>query len=148
MGAFAQIADVENRYIEGELPADITGVGGWIDLRIGDVEDQLMGLVPSLNGMVLAALDPVRGGRVVALVCDKVLDLYRNPRRAKNLAQAMGDINATTSASNSFNAMIDFTDEELNRIRLRTPRARFGTARTVPWKINTREALSEPWWFG
>lgn len=143
MGTFAQITDVEARYVEGELPTNLTGTGGWVDLRIGDVEDQLIGLVPSLYGATADQLDPIRLGRVKALVCDKVLDLYRNPYRSKQLAQAMGDINTSRSASNSFDAMIDFTEEELNRIRLRTPRARFGTATMPPWKINTREA--RPW---
>jgi hypothetical protein len=145
MGVFAQITDVASRYIEGDgvLPSDITGSGGWVDLRINDVESELMGLVPSLDGTVLADLTSSRAGRVVSLVCDKVLDLYRNPMRARNLAQAMGGITSTTVASNGFGAMIDFTEEELNRVRLRTPRPRYGSAKMTPWKISTREAY--PW---
>lgn len=143
MGIFAQISDVESRYIEGALPDDVTAAGGFIDLRIGDVEDQLIGLVPSLDGATPDELDPRRLGRVVGLICDKVLDLYRNPGRAKSFGQAMGDLNMTKTSSNGFNAMIDFTDEELNRVRLRTPRARFGTATVPPFKINTQEA--RPW---
>lgn len=148
MGVFVEINDVAKRYVEGggELPDDVTSDGGWVDLRITDVENELMGLVPSLDGATPDQLTASRRGRVVSLICDKVLDLYRNPSRAKNLAQAMGDINATTTMSNGFGAMIDFTDEELNRVRLRTPRPRFGSARTRPWKINTRSANPEPWY--
>jgi hypothetical protein len=147
MGAFAQIADVTLRYVEGTMPADLTAAGGWVDERINDVENELIGLVPSLQGASAASLeaaDPARAGRVLALVAGKVVDLYRNPQRAKQLGQAMADINSTASLSNAFDAMIDFTEEELNRVRLRTPRPRFGTARVTPFKINTREAYAWP----
>lgn len=145
MGVFAQISDVQTRDIEDLLTAaDVSvAVGGWVDIRIIDVEDQLVGLVPSLDGVTPDDLDPRRLGRVVALICDKVLDLAANPRRFKQLGQAMADINTTSSMSNSFNATIDFTDEELNRVRLRTQRSRFGTAKVPPFKINTAEA--RPW---
>lgn len=143
MGAFAQISDVQTRDIEDLLSDTAVEVGGWVDTRITDVENELVGLVPSLYGMTASQLDPVRAGRVKTLVCDKVLDLYANPRRFKQLGQAMADINTTSSMSNSFDAMIDFTDEELNRIRVRTQRARFGTAIVPPFKINTAEA--RPW---
>lgn len=145
MGIFAQISDVQTRDIEGLLVATDVSVttGGWVDIRITDVENELIGLVPSLDGVTADQLDPIRAGRVKALVCDKVLDLCANPRRFKQLGQAMADINTTSTMSNSFDAMIDFTDEELNRVRVRTQRARFGTAKVTPFKINTAEA--RPW---
>jgi hypothetical protein len=143
MGVFAQISDVANRYVEGTLPSNLTVEDGWVDLRIKDVENELMGLVPSLDGANPDQLEPSRLGRVVALVSDKVLDLYRNPQRAKQLTQAMGDMNIGSTLSNGFDAMIDFTDEELNRVRIRTQRARFGTAILTPWKVSTKEA--RPW---
>lgn len=143
MGVFAQISDVTDRYVEGTMPSNLTVDGGWVDTRIDDVENELVGLVPSLDGVAANQLDPARAGRVKSLVCDKVLDLYRNPGRFKQLAQGMDNINSTSSMSNSFNAMIDFTDEELNRVRVRTQRSRFGTAKVTPFKINTVEA--RPW---
>lgn len=148
MGVFAQIVDVQNRDVEGLLTSTATESGGWVDTRITDVENELMGLVPSLDGTTLqqvqdGAIEASRLGRIVSLVCDKVLDLYANPRRLKQLGQAMADINTTSTMSNSFDAAIDFTEEELNRIRVRTQRARFGTAKVPPFKINTAEA--RPW---
>jgi hypothetical protein len=153
VGVFAQISDVQARDVEDLLSDDtLTADNGWVDTRIDDVENELIGLVPSLQGATaasLAAVDQARAGRVKALVCDKVLDLYRNPGRLKQIGQAMADINTTSTMSNSFDAMIDFTDEELNRVRVRTQRARFGTAKVPPSfgrETNTIEA--RPWPFG
>ena len=112
--------------------------------RITDVEFQLMGLVPSLDGATPSQLTTSRLGRVVGLVCDKVLDLYRNPQRYTQRAQAMGDINESTSFGRNFTPTIAFTDDELEPVRLRTQRPRFGSAKITPWKISTKSARVFP----
>jgi hypothetical protein len=78
MGKFVEEADVTDRY-EGDFPS---GRLTWLETRIDDVEADLILMVPSL-GVPVDQIDPTRLQRVKALVADKILELYRNPERAR-----------------------------------------------------------------
>jgi len=81
-GKFATQADVTGRF-EGTFPSNRLA---WVGLRLGDVESELMFQVPSLRKSLdeitadsVAAGDVDRPNRVKTVVCEKVLDLFRNP---------------------------------------------------------------------
>ena len=96
-----------------------------IKWRILDVENELMGEVPSLRTIDLNSTDPavkVRIGRVRTLVIDKVLELHHNPDGATSTSQAMEGISTTRSYRAGTGPGISFTEEELNRVRLPKPR--------------------------
>lgn len=134
---FATEDDVYDRF-EGTIPDDRSD---WVITRIIDVENVLMGLVPSLRKPIAdvqsdsqAAGDPGRVLRVVALVCDKVLDLYRNPDpRLSQMAQTMeqDSISRSYLRSNGGTA-ISFTAAELDAVSLRRKRKRIGTVFVSP----------------
>lgn len=133
---YAHPDDVNVRYVEGTIPASArsTSPVGKIQTRIIDVEDALIGLVPSLD--VDPATLPERRRRAVqALVCDKVLELYRNPSRSSSRSQSMDGFTESTvfSRESEKKATIAFTAEELNRVRASTRRRNLGMARVAPW---------------
>lgn len=141
MGKFAEIEDVSGRY-EGELPEGLTESGGWVDLRIGDVESALMGQVPSLrkaidqiNADSAAVGDPDRPNRIKVLVCEKVLDIYRNPGGASD---SITTPDITISKSFGFQdrtrGKIAFSPAELDSVKLRRRRSNFGTVPVKPWR--------------
>ncbi|MEW5810269.1 MAG: hypothetical protein AB1925_12530 [Actinomycetota bacterium] len=137
-GRFVTIDAVQARY-EGTIPSDRAARVKW---RILDVENELIGLVPSLLTLDTDA-DPetpegIRVGRVRTLVIDKVLDLYRNPDRKTSKSSGMDGFTTTYGYSQNRDAGpgITFTEEELNRVRLpKKRRPRLGTLTAAPWQV-------------
>lgn len=126
---FATRTDVADRF-EGTIP---DGRSAWVDTKIADVEEILLALVPSL------ADEPVgspRWRRATILVCDKVLELYRNPDGTTQRSQVMGPFTDTKSYSSATNAgRITFTADELRPVRAPRRRRNLGVARTLPWGV-------------
>jgi hypothetical protein len=130
MGRFADLDDVTSRF-EGIIPSDRED---WVETRITDVEAVLTGLVPSLEEDD-SVIGSARLARVKTLVCDKVLDLYRNPGRVNQQSQTSGPY----SESITFLAQrgvggISFTADELRTVRLRNRRTNLGTTKLGPWR--------------
>lgn len=148
MAKFADVVDVTSRY-EGAIP---DGRLAWVEVRIGDVENVLMGLVPSLRKPLddirhdsAAAGDPGRLERVVTLVCDKVLDLYRNPDGASTKSESMEAISVSrTYSRESTRGAISFTPAELDSVKLRKRRSRIGTIGIEPWVVDST-SRRYPW---
>lgn len=132
MGKFVVEADVTVRYAEGAFPAVSMA---WLTQRITDVEADLILMVPSLAAPV-DQIDPTRLQRVQALVADKVLDLYRNPERARTRTSTSGPYNesVTTGDTGRVSPMGYFTDDEVRNVRLRTKRANLGMAHVKPFR--------------
>lgn len=132
MGKFADGTDVTNRY-EGEIPSERLA---WVNTRVDDVEAVLMGLVPSLT-VPLDQIDEGRAARVKALVCDKVLDLYRNPGRVNSQSTTSGPYSETTTFLSGLARAgvggISFSDDELRMVRLRGKRSNLGVAHIKPF---------------
>lgn len=135
---FATEDDVTERF-EGEFPSDRSD---WVTLRIIDVENALMGLVPSLRkplDEITAASeaigDPGRLNRVRALVADKVLDMFRNPDGARQTSQTMGELSESRSYGSGRGATITFSDAELALVKLRKKRSRVGTLHVAPFRV-------------
>jgi hypothetical protein len=126
MGKFAELDDVKNRY-EGEFPSDREA---WVELRIADVEADLILMVPSVEASE-DEIGPTRMARAKALVADKVLELYRNPERARTRTQAAGPYNESVTSydTGKTSAKGYFTDEEVSTLRLRSRRSNLGVAR-------------------
>lgn len=135
-GKFATQNDVTSRF-EGTFPSNRLG---WVDLRISDVEGELMYQVPSLRKTSdeitadsIAAGDPGRLDRVTALVANKVLEIYRNPEGVTQLARTMPDITTSRSyAADPNRGKVAFTIAELDSVRLHTRRQRFGSITVEP----------------
>ena len=123
--------------LEGKTPS--AGRVTTIKWRILDVENELMGEVPSLRDIDLESDDPAvqnRIGRVRTLVIDKVLELYRNPDGAATKSQAMDGISQTRTYRGGSGPGITFTEDELNRVRLPKPRRpKLGTYGARPWMV-------------
>ncbi len=142
---FVEVDDVTGRY-EGDFPAERES---WLELRIADVENELMGQVPSLRKTLddittdsTAAGDPGRMDRIKTLICDKVLELFRNPDGAITIADGMDGITRSRSYSGRSYAGagngvgIAFTEAELNRVRLpKVGRPKLGTFAVSPWGL-------------
>lgn len=132
MGKFAVGADVTDRY-EGEFPSDRLA---WVDTRILDVEAVLLALVPSLD-VPLEDIDDGRKARAKALVCDKVLDLFRNPGRVNQQSTASGPYSESTTFLSGLAQRgvggISFTEDELRLLRLRSKRSNLGVIRVQPF---------------
>ncbi|WP_044109835.1 hypothetical protein [Mycobacterium canetti] len=135
-GKFASLADVTSRF-EGTIPVNRLA---WIDTTIGDVESELMYQVPSLrkpideiNTESAAAGDPGRLERVKGVVARKVLDLYRHPDGANQLSRTTPDITVSrTWAPDATRGRVEFSQAELDKVRLPKTRQRFGTIRVTP----------------
>ncbi|KMV23340.1 hypothetical protein [Mycobacterium heckeshornense] len=138
-GKFVTPDDVTGRF-EGDFPADRMQ---WLSLRIADVESELMGWVPSLRKSVdqinadsAAAGDPDRLSRVKRLICDKVLDLFRNPDGASTSAITTPDITISRAYSPATaRGQVVFTEAELDTVRLRKQRVKFGSFTVQPGRI-------------
>lgn len=130
MGKFAEVEDVTARY-EGDFPPERED---WVDLRIDDVEADLILMVPSLSEDV-DQIDPTRLARATALVADKVLELYRNPERARTRTEGAGPYNETMTTYDSGRTPAKgyFTDAEVATLRLRSRRANLGVAHVKPF---------------
>lgn len=136
MARFAARADVVSRY-EGEIPDNRLA---WVDTRIEDVEAVLLGAVPSLAGL-WEDIDDGRKARVKTLICEKVLDLYRNPARVNQQSTASGPYSESTTFLSGLAGQkggISFTEDELKLVRLRTRRSNLGVARVKPWDPHGR----------
>ncbi|MCV7434818.1 hypothetical protein [Mycolicibacterium bacteremicum] len=140
-GKFVTVDEAEARY-EGDFPS---GRRQWLMWRLFDVENALMGLVPSLRKPLddiiadsIAAGDPGRVDRVKSLVIDKALQMYRNPFGGA-LAQQMqmvDDVQESRTFRGSTSAAIAFDEGELNQVRLRTRRrSKLGSIPIDPWRI-------------
>jgi hypothetical protein len=130
MGKFADTLDVTSRY-EGDFPTEREA---WVSTRIDDVEADLILMVPSL-GLSVDQIDPTRLARAKALVADKVLELYRNPSRARTTTEASGPYSESTTYDNGSRSGPRgyFTEDEVRNLRLRTKRSNLGVARVQPW---------------
>lgn len=126
MGIFADQSDVTGRY-EGDFPDDRLP---WVDLRISDVEADLILMVPSL-GIPADQIEPNRVAKAKSLVANKVLDLFRNPERYQqhNEGPYGGNYGSVKLVSEFFTAA------ELQSVRLRTKRSNLGVARVAPWNV-------------
>lgn len=132
---FTTVEDVKSRYVEGTFPTDRDT---WVQLRIVDVESMLIGLVPSLGTTPVNDIAPDRRLRVVALVADKVLELYRNPRGAASADQSMLGLSASEHyRATTTSQAIWFSQQELDSVRptgIRR-RPRIGTWMAAPWDV-------------
>jgi hypothetical protein len=111
----------------------------WLKWRIVDVENELLGEVPSLRTIDLDSTDEavkIRIGRVRSLIIEKLLDLYRNPDGASTKSQAMDGFSESRSyqqGSSEGRGRIAFTEDELNRVRLpKRRRPKIGTYGVSP----------------
>ncbi len=139
-GKFASEEDVTSRF-EGTIPANRLP---WVTVRIGDAESELMGKIPSLRKPIeviaaesIAAGDEDRLNRVKLLVCEKVLDLYRNPERASQRSTTTPDITTSRSwySTDPTRGRVQFTDAELDSVRIRKrKKQRFGTIGVAPFQ--------------
>jgi hypothetical protein len=136
-GKFATRTDVTGRF-EGTIPSNRLD---WVDLRIGDVESELMYQVPSLRKALVDieadnALynDTDRLSRVRNMVAVKVLDLFRNPAGPQTQkSTTTPDITMTDSYSpDPTRGKVQFTQSELSKVRIRTPKKRFGSIQIDP----------------
>jgi hypothetical protein len=127
---FATYQDVADRY-EGTIP---DSRDNWVNLRIEDVESFLVGLVPSLAG---PDVSPDRLRRAKVLVCDKVLEIYRNPDGSTQRSQVMGPMTDTRSWSKEVaTGRITFTEEDLRQVREPVKkRRRIGSMQVSPWGV-------------
>ena len=117
---FATQDDVTSRF-EGTIAPDRLA---WVDVRLEDVENALMGAVPELRrpeseiqARAVARGDESYLDRVKALVCDKVLQLYRNPEGITQKSLTVDDVQETWSLARSSQATISFTADELSSVR-------------------------------
>jgi hypothetical protein len=131
MGKFVDESDVTDRY-EGKFPDDRLT---WLSTRIDDVEADLILMVPSL-GVPVGEVDPTRLQRVKALVADKVLELYRNPERARTRTSTSGPYSdsVTTADTGRVSPKGYFTDDEVRNVRLRAKRSNLGMAAVKPFR--------------
>lgn len=139
-GKFATQDDVTSRF-EGAIPDNRLA---WVNLRISDVEGELMFQVPSLRKSIEqitadseAAGDPGRLQRVTKLVADKVLDLYRHPDPSETqLSRTMPDITTSRSwSADPTRGRVQFSPAELDSVRLHTRRQRFRSIMIDPGHI-------------
>src|SRR5690349_9005777 len=91
-------------------------------------------MVPSLDEPV-DQISPARLARAKALVADKVLDLFRNPQRARTRSEGAGPYSesVTTFDSGKTPAKGYFTEDEVATLRLRSRRTNLGVARVKPF---------------
>lgn len=132
---FVHPEDIAAR-IELPIPAEqLVTPDGRVQLLIEDVESTLIGLVPSL-AVPADQVDLDRLRRVKALVCSKVMELYRNPDGASQTAQAMESMSVSRSYYRDVTrGSISFTEAELRTVQLRTKRSKFGTVPVAPWRV-------------
>lgn len=129
MGRFVQPTDVTDRY-EGIFPDDRAT---WLERRIDDVEADLILMVPSLDVTDVDQIAPARLQRVKALVCDKVLELYRNPERARTRTETAGPYSDSTTFDSGRTATKGyFTEDEVANLRLHKKRSNLGVAHIAP----------------
>lgn len=138
---FVTVDEAVARY-EGVFPTDRTA---WLTWRLFDVENALMGLVPSLRKPIdaiesdsEAAGDPGRLDRVKSLIVDKALQIYRNPfgGAVSQQMQMVDDVQESRTFRGTSTAAIAFDDAELDQVRLRSrKRSKIGSIPIDPWRI-------------
>lgn len=132
-GKFVSVDEAVARY-EGDFPSDRMD---WLRWRIFDVENALMGVVPSLRKSleeIAAESDAGRLDRVRSLIVDKVLGFYRNPTGVYQYTQTVNNVTESRSYSKPASAGM-FTEDELAPIRLRRPRSKIGSIPVEPWRL-------------
>lgn len=144
-GKFVTSDAVVARFV-GDFPA---GRVTWVKWRILDVENELIRLVPSIAALDLEAdpnssdADEAKVGRRVhavrTLVIDKVLQMYdlAKSKGGTSLTSEMDGFRTTIgfgqNRGDSKSTGVQFTEEELNRVRLpRKKRPQFGSIRVHP----------------
>lgn len=138
---FTTIDEVMARF-EGDFP--VTRVT-WLTWRLFDIENALMGLVPSLRKPLVdieadsaSAGDTTRLDRVKSLISDKVLQMYRNPfgGSLSQQTQVVDDVQESRTYRGTSSAAIAFDDDELAQVRLRSrKRSKIGSIPIDPWRI-------------
>lgn len=119
---------------EGTFPSNRVT---WLQWRILDVENELLGEVPGLRTIDVDSTDEavkIRVGRVRSLIIDKLLDLYRNPTGATSQTHEMDGFRESHTRDGGGNSgTVSFTEDELNRVRLpKRKRPRIGTYGVTP----------------
>ncbi|MBU8830834.1 hypothetical protein [Mycolicibacterium goodii] len=132
---FTTPEDVRDRDATGNFPLEAKRA--WAQKRIEDVESHLLGLVPSLAMTPVEQIDPARRRRVVALVADKVLDLYENPRGATSRTSGMDGFTETEQyRATTTSQKIWFSEQELASVRPpKRRRSPIGTFGAKPWGV-------------
>jgi hypothetical protein len=126
---FADIQDVVDRF-EGTIPDERLG---WVEKKLADAETILTGLVPSLTYPDVSAQ---RLAQAKILVCDKVLELYRNPDGSTYRTQTYGSMTDARSFSKEVaSGRMVFTEAELQSVRPPRTRRRFGSIPVSPWGV-------------
>jgi hypothetical protein len=129
---FAHPEDVSARWIIGDWSAGETDWDVWAQERIVDVEAQLIGLVPSLATFD-PATDPRRARAVKTLVVSKVMELRANPRGVSTISQNMDGFSASEQTRVATTSQeIWFSEQELDSVRAKVNRRRFGTIYVGP----------------
>lgn len=137
---FADQDDATSRF-EGPFPSSRLA---WLNVRIGDVENALMGVVPELRRTVEEIQERAeqRGDagyleRVKTLVCDKVLQLYRNPSGFTQRSVTVDDVVDSWSSSRpAGSAAITFSADELASVAFEEATSR--SVRLVTWTTADR----------
>jgi len=132
---FATQEDVTSRF-EGTIPS---GRLAWVDVRLDDVENALMGVIPELRKPLQDIQDRAEArddagylNRVKTLVCDKVLQLFRNPSGAYQRSETIDDVTESWSVARQVStAAITFTADELATVQV--PDSSAGSVRLVAW---------------
>lgn len=147
---FIDVKGVAARYEGGASAFDDCARADTILQWIVDAESDLMGDVPSLRKSLdeiitesVQAGDPGRLDRVRALIARKVLDRYRNPEGVTQVSQTLGEMShsrtfgrgQTSAPSGRPAGSGQFTAGELDSVRLRKRRGRFGIAEVAPWRV-------------
>lgn len=137
-GKFVTADEAAARY-EDDFPSERLP---WLKWRIFDVENALMGRVPSLRKPlvdIIAESDEVgdsgRVDRVRSLVIDKVLYSYRNPTGVYQHSQTIDDVTESRTYYRG-GSKPAFSEEELNDVRLRRRnRPKLGSIPIEPWRL-------------
>ncbi|SDD58938.1 hypothetical protein SAMN04488581_2608 [Mycolicibacterium neoaurum] len=137
-GKFVTASEVTARY-EDDFPSDRLD---WLKWRIFDVENALMGVVPSLRKDLqdiesesVSAGDPGRVDRVKSLVVEKVLGIFRNPTGVQQHTQTVDDVTESRSYYRG-TVSVGFSDSDLDQVRLKSRRrSKIGSIPIEPWRI-------------
>jgi hypothetical protein len=90
---------------------------------------------------------PTRLQKVRSLVADKVLELYRNPERARTRTETAGPYSdSTTFDSGRTGTRGYFTDDEVANVRTHKKRSNLGVAHVAPSIPRTTHHPGNCWW--
>jgi hypothetical protein len=122
---FATADDVRARY-EGVIPESRDA---WLAAKIEDAENLLISLVPSMA----TTSDAARLARAKAMVSDAILRVFRNPSGA---SQETASVFSVSRAKGPDSGLLYFPEDELDALRGIGRRAKYGTIRTTPWRVD------------